>query len=109
MEQVLLSDEQSEILEYVDKSNNEIAESFSNKKSKQKGYKNTSEMYIAELYEMKDKLQSIAMVDWRSTDIIKERRAINNEIEKVVGIKKTNNAMYILNEIRAKGEALYLE
>lgn len=109
MHNLVLSDEQNEILEYIDKSNNEIAEDFSNKKSKEKWYKNTSEMYIAELYEMKDKLKNAAESDWRTAEIIKERRAINNEIEKVVGIKKNNGAMYILNEIRWKGNDLYLQ
>lgn len=109
MQNLVLSEEQNEILEYIDKSNNEIAEDFSNKKSKEKWYKNTSEMYIAELYEMKDKLKLAAQIDWRTAEIIKERRAINNEIEKVVGIKKNNGAMYILNEIRWKGNDLYLQ
>lgn len=109
MHTLTLTDEQSEILEYVDKSNNEIAEDFSNKKSKEKWYKNTSEMYIAELYEMKEKIKSIASVEWWDVDLIKERRAVNNEIEKVVSIKKNNGTMYILNEIRWKGNDLYLE
>lgn len=111
MHTLVLSEEQNEILDYIDKSNNEIAEDFSNKKSKEKWYKNTSEMYIAELYEMKEKIKYIWEFSdgWWTPELIKERRAINNEIEKVVWIKKNNGAMYILNEIRWKGNDVYLQ
>lgn len=107
MQTQILTSEQSEILEYVDKSNNEIAEDVANKIAKEKWFKNVNEMYISELYEMKEKLKITAEIDWRTADVIKERRAVNNEIEKVVWIKKNNGAMYILNEIRGKWNELY--
>lgn len=107
MQTFTLTEKQGEILEYVDKSNNEIAEDVANKKAKEEWYMNANEMYISELYDMKKKLKQQAYIDWRTPEIIKEWRAINNEIEKVVWIKKNNGSMYILNEIRGKWNELY--
>lgn len=109
-EQIVLTEEQQEILEYVDKDNNQLAEFYSNKYAKDKWYKNAIDMYISELYEMKTKINIAANStdwDWWTPQLIKEWRAINNEIEEIVGMKKNNNALYLLNEIRAKWEALY--
>lgn len=109
-EQIVLTEEQQEILEYVDKDNNELAEFFSNKYAKQEWYSNAVDMYISELYEMKKKIkQSALWEDWWTPQLIKEWRAINNEIEQIVWMKKNNNALYLLNEIRAKWDALYLK
>lgn len=109
-EQILLTEEQQEILQYVDKDNNELAEFFANKYAKEKWYSNATEMYISELYEMKTKIkQAACWIDWWTAQLIKERRAINNEIEQIVWMKKNNNALYLLNEIREKWENLYLK
>lgn len=109
-EQILLTEEQREILEYVDLDNNQLAEFFANKYAKEKWYANATDMYISELYEMKLKIKDAShWEDWWTPQLIKEWRAINNEIEQIVWMKKNNNALYLLNEIREKWENLYLK
>ena len=108
MQTQVLTEQQWEILEYVDKSNNEIAEDISHKQSKEDGFRDTNEMYISTLYAMKKSIEQMAKIRWyRTVEESKEMRAILADIESVVGIKKDKWAFFVLNDIRHKWNSLY--
>jgi len=100
--------EEYEIVEYLNQTNNEKAESIANKVAKEDGFQDANELYIRELQEMKQKLKERAQIKWWTPEAIETWRKINNDLEQVVWIKKDKWALYILNEIKQKWENLYL-
>lgn len=103
------NEEEFEVVEFYGKDNNEIAESRAHKESKSKNYEDANDMYIKELFEMKDKIKEVWDSKWWTPNLIDQWRKINNDIEQVVWIKKDKSALYLLNDIREKGKALYMK